>query len=101
MTSAGGTLPQQMAGQANLFARMGLRLPSPPKRQPRALVWGNPFPHQEPQHHETDPNNIAEALKIKPSLIPQLTKVGQDLRAKPKPRECLLKQKVQTGPPLS
>lgn len=33
-TSTGGVVPQQMPGQRNLFGRMGLRLPSPTKRQP-------------------------------------------------------------------
>lgn len=35
------------------------------------------------QVNQTDPNNIAKALKIKLSSKPQPLKVGQDLDAKP------------------
>lgn len=48
----------------------------------------------EPQQHQmnqTNENNIAKALKIKLSLKPQPTNFAQDLHAKPKHSECLLK----------
>lgn len=88
----------------------GLRPTSPaegpwatwPGEAPSALSGSSSSRNRwEPQQHQINQageNNTAKALKIKLSLEPQPTKVGQHLHAKLKQDNCLLLKKNQIEP---